>query len=49
MVDTYENCTYKCLNYYNVFIAITIGKPRFKSLKAVTGAYVLMPFKIING
>ena len=49
MVDTYENCTYKCLNYYSVFIAITIGKPCFKSIKTIISAYVVMPFKIING
>ena len=46
MVDMYENSTYKCLNYYSVFIAITIGKPY---TKAITGAYVVTPFKIING
>ena len=49
MVNTYENYAYKCLNYYSVFIAITIGKPCFKSIKAIIGAYVVMPFKIING
>ena len=48
MVDMYANCTYRCLNYYNVFIAIKIGKSCFKSLKATTGAYVVMPFTIIN-
>ena len=49
MVDTYENCTYKCLNSYSVFIAITIGKPCLKSNEAIIGAYVVTPFKIING
>ena len=46
-IDTYENCTCKCLNYYSVFIAITIGKPCFKSIKAIIGAYVVTPFKIL--
>ena len=45
----YENCTYKCVNYYSIVIANTIGKPCFKSIKAIIGAYVVMPFKIING
>ena len=48
MVDAYENCTCKCLNYYSIFIAITIGKPCFKSIKAIIGAHVVTPFKIIN-
>ena len=49
MVDMYENCTCKCLNYNSVFIAITIGTPCFKSIKTITGAYVVMSLKIING
>ena len=48
MVDMHDNCTYKCLNYYSVIIAIIIGKPCFKSIKAIIGAYVVTPFKIIN-
>ena len=48
MVDTYENCTYKCLNYFIIFIAITIGKPCFKSIKAILGAYVVTPFKMYS-
>ena len=48
MVDTYDNFTYKCLNYYSVIIASIIGKPCFKSIKAIIGAYVVTPFKIIN-
>ena len=43
MVDMYENCTCKCLNYYSVFIPATIAKPCFSN----TGAYVVTPFKII--
>ena len=31
------------------FIAITIGKSCFKSIKAIIGTYVVTPFKIING
>ena len=48
MVDTYENCACQCLNYCT-FIPVTIGKPCFKSIKTIIAAYVVMPFKIING
>ena len=49
MVDMHENYTCRCFNCYSVFIASTIGKPSFKSIKAIIGAYVVTPFKIING
>ena len=30
------------LNCYSVFIPVTIGKPCFKSIKAIIGTYVVM-------
>ena len=33
MVDMYENCTCKCLNYYSVFNSVTVIKPCFKSIQ----------------
>ena len=48
MIDAYAwELHMQMLKLLQHFIAITHGKPCFKSIKAIIGAYVVTPFKII--